>query len=78
MPQNCLYCQNKAVLDSLMIKIADLKTNHIIFSGVFTGEDREFKTDGLKIVDSGRFDRLMKSATAQAAAAIDKTFDPQE
>ena len=24
MPQNCLYCENKAALDALMIKIADL------------------------------------------------------
>lgn len=24
MPDNCLYCKNKAVLDELMIKIADL------------------------------------------------------
>ena len=27
MPQNCLYCHNKAVLDSLMIKIADLEVS---------------------------------------------------
>jgi len=27
MPQNCLYCQNKALLDSLMIKIADLNVS---------------------------------------------------
>ena len=27
MPQNCLYCQNKAKLDSLMIKIADLEVS---------------------------------------------------
>lgn len=27
MPQNCLYCQNKAKLDELMIKIADLEVS---------------------------------------------------
>ena len=27
MPQNCLYCQNKAALDALMIKIADLSVS---------------------------------------------------
>ena len=27
MPQNCLYCQNKAALDALMIKIADLEVS---------------------------------------------------
>ncbi len=27
MPQNCLYCQNKAALDELMIKIADLEVS---------------------------------------------------
>lgn len=62
----------------VLIKIADIKTNAIVFSGVFTGTDQEFKLEGLQIVDSGRFDRLMKSATEQAAQAIDKKFDPQE
>lgn len=27
MPQNCLYCQNKAALDAIMIKIADLEVS---------------------------------------------------
>lgn len=27
MPQNCLYCHNKTVLDSLMIKIANLEVS---------------------------------------------------
>lgn len=27
MPQNCLYCQNRKVLDELMIKIADLEVS---------------------------------------------------
>lgn len=27
MPQNCLYCMNRAALDELMIKIADLKVS---------------------------------------------------
>ena len=27
MPQNCLYCQNKAALDALMIKIATLEVS---------------------------------------------------
>lgn len=29
MPQNCLYCQNKEVLDSLMIKICDLSVSTV-------------------------------------------------
>ncbi len=29
MPQNCLYCQNKAKLDELMIKIADLEVSTV-------------------------------------------------
>ena len=63
----------------VMIKIVELKTNRIVFSGVFTGQSREFYLDGQKaIIDSGRFETLMKSATAQAAAAIDKKFDQQE
>ena len=62
----------------VMIKIVDLKTNRIAFSGVFTGQSREFYLDGQKaVLDNGRFETLMKSAVAQAAAAIDKKFDPQ-
>ena len=52
--------------------------NRIVFSGVFTGQSREFYLDGQKaVIDNGRFETLMKSAVAQAAQAIDKKFDPQ-
>jgi len=62
----------------VMIKIVELKTNRIVFSGVFTGQSREFYLDGQKaVIDNGRFETLMKSAVAQAAQAIDKKFDPQ-
>ena len=62
----------------VMIKIVELKTNRIVFSGVFTGQSREFYLDGQKaVIDTGRFETLMKSAVAQAALAIDKKFDPQ-
>lgn len=29
MPQNCLYCHNKELLDSLMIKVADLTVSRV-------------------------------------------------
>ena len=62
----------------VMIKIVELKTNRIVFAGVFTGQSRELYLDGQKaVLDSGRFETLMKSAVAQAAQAIDKKFDPQ-
>ena len=59
----------------VIIKIVDLRDNRIVFSGVFTGEDREMKLEGRKIIDSGRFKKLMKIATAKAAEAIDQKFD---
>lgn len=61
----------------VLIKIADLTTGRIAFAGVFTGQDRELNVEGLRIVDSGRFERLMKSAVAQGAKAIDQKFDKQ-
>lgn len=62
----------------VMIKIVELKTNRIVFSGVFTGQSREFYLEGQKaVLDSGRFEMLMKSAAMQAAQAIDQKFDPQ-
>ena len=71
--------ETRAVIYELdvMIKVADLATGRIAFAGVFTGQDRELKVEGLQIVDSGRFERLMKSAVAQAARAIDQKFDKQ-
>lgn len=59
----------------VIIKVVELKTNRIVFSGVFTGTDQEFRLEGLQVVDSGRFERMMKSAVAQAAEAIDRKFD---
>ena len=62
----------------VMIKIADLATGRIVFSGVFTGEDRELRLEGTQIVDNDRFERLMKSAVFKAAQAIDQKFDNKE
>jgi len=62
----------------VMIKIAELKTGRIVFSGVFTGEDRELRLEGTQIVDNDRFERLMKSAVFKAAQAIDQKFDNKE
>ena len=62
----------------VMIKIVELKSNRVVFSGLFTGEDRELRLDGVQTVDSERFERLMKIAVAKAARAIDLKFDHQE
>ncbi|MBQ7206993.1 MAG: hypothetical protein IJS01_04265 [Lentisphaeria bacterium] len=62
----------------VIVKIVELESNRIVFSGVFTGEDRELRLEGVQVIDSERFERLMKSAVAQAAQAIDQKFDRQE
>ena len=62
----------------MIVKIVELESNRIVFSGVFTGEDRELRLEGVQVIDSERFERLMKSAVAQAAQAIDQKFDRQE
>jgi len=71
--------ETKAVVYELdvVVKVAELATGRIAFAGVFTGQDRELKVEGLRVVDSGQFERLMKSAIAQAARAIDQKFDQQ-
>ncbi|MBQ9501910.1 MAG: hypothetical protein IJU70_07125 [Lentisphaeria bacterium] len=62
----------------VLIKIAELKSGRIVFSGVFTGEDRELRLEGTQIVDNDRFERLMKNAVFKAAQAIDQKFDTKE
>lgn len=70
----------KATIYSLdvVVKVVELASGKVVFAGSFTGSDREFDSGDLKIVDPGRFAKLMKSAVAQAAQAIDKKFDPKE
>lgn len=62
----------------VIVKIVELESNRIVFSGVFTGEDRELRLEGVQVIDTERFERLMKSAVARAAQAIDQKFDRQE
>lgn len=62
----------------VVVKIVELASGRVVFAGTFTGNDREFKTEALRIVDSGRFSKLMKSAVAQAAQAIDRKFDEKQ
>ena len=62
----------------VMVKVVELKSSRIVFSGVFTGEDRELRLEGTQIIDNERFERLMKSAVFKAAQAIDQKFDHQE
>jgi len=80
MPQNCLYCQNKAVLDELMIKIADLEVSTLYLFKEQThpgrcvvaykdhiGQQFEIpENDWLKFMLDAR----------RAAIAIDKAFHP--
>lgn len=56
----------------LVVKLVDTSNGEVIFSGVFTGRDRDLKTQFAQRIDSGRFERMMKSAVSQAAEAINQ------
>lgn len=70
----------KAKIYSLdvVFKVVELASGRVVFARTFTGSEREFDSGDLKIVDSGRFAKLMKSAVAQAAQAIDEKFDSKQ
>lgn len=80
MPHNCLYCENKAVLDSLMIKIADLEVSTLYLFKEQTHPGRcvvayrehaGSQTD----IPEAEWLRFMQD-TRRAAIAIEKAFHP--
>jgi len=61
----------------VLVKMVDVKTKEVVFSGVFTGHDRVLTTAYHQEIDSDRFTALMKSAVAQAAQAIDRNIEQE-
>ena len=59
----------------VVVKVVELSSGRVVFAGTFTGSDRDFESGSLKVVNLGRFVKLMKSAVSQAAKAIDEKFD---
>ena len=80
MPQNCLYCQNKAALDALMIKIADLEVSTLYLFREQTHPGRcvvAFKDHvGQQFeIPEDEYIRFMLDVR-RTAKAIDKAFHP--
>lgn len=69
--------ETKAVIYSLdlLVKIVDAKTRQVVFSRMFTAQNREMHTPHLKQIDTDRFGSLMKQAVFQAAQEIDRRFE---
>ena len=78
--ENCLYCKNKAKLDSLMIYIADLKVSKLYLFMEQTYYGRcvlAYKDHGVELteLDSANSNLLMEDIK-QAGFAIQKTVNP--
>ena len=82
MPHNCLYCQNKAALDELMIKIADLKVSTLYLFKEQTHRGRcvvaykDHVGQQFEIPESDWLQFMLD--TRRAAIAIDKAFHPDK
>lgn len=80
MPQNCLYCKNKAVLDELMLKIADLEvsTLYLFKEQSHPGRCVVAYKDHIGHQYDIPQDEWLKFMldTRRAAKAIDKVFHP--
>ena len=80
MPDNCLYCKNKAVLDQLMIKIADLEVSTLYLFREQTHPGRcvvayKDHAGGQTDIPEADWLRFMLD-TRRAAMAIEKAFHP--
>ncbi len=82
MPQNCLYCHNKAVLDSLMIKIADLEVSTLYLFKEQTHPGRcvvaykDHIGQQFEIPEADWVKFMLD--TRRAAVAIDRAFHPDK
>ena len=56
----------------------DLRDNSIAFSGLFTGKVRRLDHAAVTRKDTGLYEKLMKDAVRQAAAAMNRRFEPKE
>ena len=80
MPQNCLYCQNKAKLDELIIKIADLEVSTVYLFKEQTHPGRcvvaykDHVNQQHDIPQAARVKLMLD--TRRVAEAIDKAFHP--
>lgn len=70
--------KNKTFTLDLLVKLVDLRDNSIAFSGLFTGKVRRLDHAAVTHTDTGLYEKLMKDAVRQAAAAMNRRFEPKE
>ncbi len=58
----------------VLVKLIDLKTSQIAFSGVFTGELSQMNTKFAQTINDSLFQDLMKDAVKQAAETMSRRF----
>ena len=58
----------------VLVKLINLKTSQIAFSGVFTGEVSQMNTKFAQTINDSLFQDLMKDAVKQAAEAMSRRF----
>jgi len=61
----------------VLIRVVNVKSGKTVFSRVFSGSDREMTTEELKVVDSARYERLLKRAVSEAAEELNREFPAQ-
>lgn len=70
--------KNKIYTLDLLVKLVDLRDNSIAFSGLFTGKVRQLDHSAVTHTDTGLYEKLMKDAVRQAAAAMNRRFEAKE
>lgn len=70
--------KNKTWTLDLLVKLVDLRDNSVAFSGLFTGKVRRLDHAAVTHTDTGLYEKLMKDAVRQAAAAMNRRFEPKE
>lgn len=70
--------QNKIYTLDVIVKVVELATNRVTFSGLFTGRIKRLEHDAATSSDTGLYEKLMKDAVGQAAAAMNERFAKKE
>ena len=70
--------KNKLYTLDVIVKVVELGTNRVVFSGLFTGKIKRLDHGATPRRDTGLYEKLMKDAVGQAAAAMNARFAKKE
>ena len=70
--------KNKIYTLDVIVKVVELGTNRVVFSGLFTGKIKRLDHGATTRRDTGLYEKLMKDAVGQAAAAMNERFAKKE